>query len=177
MPTHRPRWVPWVTVPAAVAGLGASTYLAYAHYTEPATLACPDRGFVNCAKVTTSPESMLFGVVPMAVLGAVFFAVMVALTLPAVWSSARRELDVARVGAAVAGVVGVLYLVYVEVVRLRALCLWCTAVHVCAFAVFVGVLAGTLLADDTDDAPVGAAAPVTPSPGRGGSTSPGGPGR
>jgi uncharacterized membrane protein len=39
----------------------------------------------------------------------------------------------------------VCYLVYVEAVVVRAICLYCTAVHVVTFALFVAVLAATLL--------------------------------
>jgi uncharacterized membrane protein len=39
----------------------------------------------------------------------------------------------------------VLYLVYVEAVQLKALCLWCTGVHILTFLLFLAVLTAYLL--------------------------------
>ena len=139
-----PGWAPLATLPLALAGLGMSAYLTYVHYTEPTALSCPDTGVVNCTRVTTSPESMLFGVVPVALAGLIFFAAMTVLCLPTLWR--RREAVVAalRVIGAVGGVGMVVWLVYVEALRVHAICLWCTAVHVIAFGLFVTVLAATV---------------------------------
>ena len=145
--TPAPRWAPWVTLPLALAGLGLSTYLTYVHYTAPRSLSCPDTGFVNCTKVTTSPESMLFGVIPVALAGAVFFLVLTGLVAPQAWRANRREVSLVRVTAVVAGVGMVCYLVYVEAVVVHALCLYCTGVHVVMFLLFVTVVAATVLPD------------------------------
>ena len=139
------RWAPVVTLPLALVGLALSTYLTYVHYAEPRSLSCPDTGVVNCTKVTTSPESMLFGVIPVALAGAVYFLLLAALLAPAAWRSSRRELMVARLATVVGGVGMVCYLVYVEAVVVHALCLYCTGVHVIMFALFVAVLAATVL--------------------------------
>jgi uncharacterized membrane protein len=48
------------------------------------------------------------------------------------------------VGAAVAGILMVLYLIYTELFTLDALCLWCTAVHAVTFLLFVVTLVGTM---------------------------------
>ena len=47
----------------------------------------------------------------------------------------------------------VLYLVYVELFRIGAICLWCTAVHVTAVCLFGVILAGR--AASTDPIPAG----------------------
>ena len=142
--SRAPRWAPLVTLPLTIAGLGVSTYLTYVHYTEPAALSCPDTGVINCTKVTTSPESMLFGHIPVALAGAVFFLGMAGLCLPAMWRRPERVISWARLAGAVAGVVMVIWLVYVELVRVDAICLWCTVVHVIAFALFVAIVAATV---------------------------------
>ena len=138
-----PRWAPAVTLPLAVAGLGPSTYLTVVHYTEPTSLSCPSTGVVNCTKVTTSAESMLFGHVPVALAGALYFAAMSLLCLPWAWRGASRAVSWTRTGLAVAGIGMVIWLVYAEAVILHALCLWCTAVHVVMFALFVAIAAAT----------------------------------
>src|SRR3954447_16208442 len=79
-------WVPLASLALAVAGLGVSLYLTIEHFTASSTLACPDTGALNCVKVTTSEQSAIAGI-PVAVLGLVYFLVMVAATLPALWRS------------------------------------------------------------------------------------------
>ncbi|MBA8793379.1 putative membrane protein [Friedmanniella endophytica] len=129
----------WLTAPflLSVVGLAISVYLTVEHFTTPAILACPEGATVNCAKVTSSPYATLFGV-PVAVLGLVFFVAMTALTVPAAWRV--PALTWVRVGACAVGVVMVLYLVWVELFRVNAICLWCTGVHVVTVALLVAVL-------------------------------------
>lgn len=121
----------------ALIGLLVSIYLTVEHFTSPALLACPEGAVVNCAKVTSSSYSTILGV-PVAVLGLAYFVGMAALTSPAGWR--RRALDPVRLAAVVLGVAMVLYLVWVELFRVNALCLWCTAVHVCTLALLGTVL-------------------------------------
>ena len=64
-----PLWFQLVTWALAIAGLGVSTYLTITHYDSSVPLACSDTGTINCALVTHSAESMVFGVFPVAVLG------------------------------------------------------------------------------------------------------------
>src|SRR5262249_44012163 len=94
----------------------------------------------NCARVTTSAQSTLFGV-PVALLGAAFFVAMLLVCLPVAWRDAR--LTRARVALAGLGVGFVIYLVYAELFLVDALCLWCTAVHLVALALFVVVVSVT----------------------------------
>jgi uncharacterized membrane protein len=131
-----------------LAGLGLAVYLTYAHYTSPATLACPDTGVVNCTKVTTSSEAMLFGVIPVAITGLPYFVVMLVLCLPPMWRPGARASmwRWARIAGAGIGVAMVCYLVYVELIVLRAICLYCTAVHVVTFLLLAAVLAADALA-------------------------------
>ena len=147
-----PRWAAPVTLPLALAGLSVSVYLTYVHYAEPRALSCPDTGVINCTKVTTSPESVLFGFLPVALAGALYFLVMTVLVTPPAWRARLRSVGAARQVGGVAGVAMVCYLVYVEAVVVHALCLWCTAVHVIAFALFIALLAAALL-PDIDDQP------------------------
>jgi uncharacterized membrane protein len=121
----------------AVLGLLISTYLTIEHYTSSALLACPESSTINCAKVTTSSYSKVAGV-PVAVGGLAFFVVMTLVCLPPLWR--RAELDLPRLIAAGVGVLVALYLVWVELFRLDAICLWCTGTHICALAMFAGAL-------------------------------------
>jgi len=55
-----PLWFQLTTWVLALAGLGVSIYLTIAHYGSSAILVCSEKGLINCAAVTTSPESMVF---------------------------------------------------------------------------------------------------------------------
>jgi len=138
-----PLWVQVTSLALAVAGLGVSVYMTIEHFTGNATLACSTNSVVNCEAVTTSPESMVFGVFPVAVLGLAFYAFMVAVTTPWAWRSQRREIALARLGSLIVGVGFILYLIYVELIQVGFICLWCTSVHVITFLLFVLIALAT----------------------------------
>jgi uncharacterized membrane protein len=121
----------------AVLGLAASAYLTAEHFSGSTTLACPDQGAINCTKVTTSSYSHVAGV-PVAVAGLAYFAVMIGLLIRPAWRV--PALDRIRLVGAASGVAAVVYLVWAELFRIDAICLWCTAVHVCTVAMFGGVI-------------------------------------
>lgn len=153
-----PRWTMVLSVLLCVAGVGVAAYLTYAHYTTAKVLACSDKGLVNCAKVTTSSYSRIAGI-PVADAGLAFFVVMVALCSPWAWRSSWLVLRYARLISASAGVVLVLWLLYAELFRLNAICLYCTAVHVITLLLFITVAFGTaatspLVAEDDAGADV-----------------------
>jgi uncharacterized membrane protein len=125
-----------------VVGLGVASYLTYAHYTSAAALACPETGVINCAKVTTSSYSEVFGI-PVAVLGLVFFAGMLPLQLPVAWRSRASLVRGGRLGATVVGIGMVFWLLYAELFKLDAICIYCTAVHVLTFLLFVNTVIAT----------------------------------
>lgn len=122
---------------AAVLGLGPATYLTIEHFSSSPSFLCPENSAINCLKVTTSEWSRVAGM-PVAVLGLVFFAVMAVLCLPWLWRV--RWLDGVRVAGGVAGIISVLYLVWAELFRIRAICLWCTVVHVLTVVLFGAIL-------------------------------------
>ena len=131
----------------ALLGLAVSAYLTAEHFTTPTLLACPATAVVNCQRVTTSPQSEVLGI-PVAVLGLAYFAVMAGLTLPAAWRSPSRDLRRTRLAAAAAGVAFAVYLIYVELFVVNAICLWCTAVHVIALAQFAVISFATAEVED-----------------------------
>ncbi len=124
----------------SLGGLGVSIYLTIAHYTTSSILACSDKGTINCAKVTTSPESIVFGIFPVAVLGLAFYVFMTAVNSPWAWRMRYPVIRWARLGSVLIGIVFVLYLVYTELFTLDAICLWCTSVHVITFLLFALVV-------------------------------------
>jgi uncharacterized membrane protein len=147
---RRPAWLAASSLGLSLVAVGIASFLTVAHYTDPAVLACPDTGIVNCALVTTSSWSVLLGV-PLALVGLVWAVAMTALTLPWAWRAEAGWIDGTRLALSGAGAAAVLGLVYVELFRIGAVCLWCTAMHVTAVCLFGVILAGR--AASTDAAP------------------------
>ena len=144
--------VPLTTFILSLYALGASVYLTITHYDTNVTLACSDKGLVNCVAVTTSPQSMVFGIFPVAVIGLAYYVLMTALNSPWLWRLQQAGSDqistilrYVRLGTIVAGMGFVLYLVYAELIQIRAICLWCTSVHVATFLIFALIVFYTSL--------------------------------
>ena len=125
----------------ALGGLGVSTYLTIAHYDHHLSLVCPATTTINCETVTTSAQSIVFGV-PVSDLGLAFFVGMVALSLPVAWRVRTPVVPVARLASVVVGIGFVFYLLYSELFTIHAICLWCTSVHVLTFILFVLTVTG-----------------------------------
>ena len=127
----------------ALLGLGISIYLTVIHYQGAGVAFCSTTGVVNCNKVTSSGNSVLFGsTVPITIPGMIWFIVsggMALVALLAIWRN-RREPARLRGAHLLWGILGmafVLYLVYAEIVLLHTLCEWCTVVHLLTFATFL----------------------------------------
>jgi uncharacterized membrane protein len=135
-----PRWLPILALVLSIAGLAVSTYLTVEHYTGNSSLICSSNAAISCKKVTTSPQSMVFGVLPVAVLGLAFFVAMTVINLPRLWRSSDERVAWVRLALAVVGMGMVIYLLSAELFSIRAICLWCTSVHIITFAIFVLVV-------------------------------------
>ena len=133
-----PRWLPLAAFGLSLVGLGISLYLTIDHFQgTPPT--CPANGFVDCIKVTTSKYSYLFGV-PVSLLGLLFYTGLSAINWPAMWRTPVRAVAWLRLAMVVSGVGFVLYLLAAELFSIKAICLWCTGVHVDTFILFVLVV-------------------------------------
>jgi uncharacterized membrane protein len=140
------RWAVPISFPLALIGLIVSADLTYKHFSHSTNFqGCTEGGHVNCLKVTTSAQSEIFGHIPVAVTGLAYYVVMVALVSPWAWRAVNPWIGRLRNAGAVAGVGMVAYLVYVEVVQLKAICLYCTTVHGVTVLLFLTILAAYLL--------------------------------
>ncbi len=133
-------WRAWTSFLLALCGLGVSTYLTVVHFAGNQLLVCSANSVVNCEAVITSPQSYVAGI-PVAVLGLAFYVVMVAASSPWAWRARDRRIHLARLALAAAGMAFVLYLIGTELLVIKAICLWCTAVHVLTFAQLILVVA------------------------------------
>jgi uncharacterized membrane protein len=133
--------------------VGLTAYLTVTHYTDPTALACPDTGIVNCTAVTTSSWSVIAGV-PVALLGLLWAVAMAAVCSPWAWRAAARWLDPVRTALATMGAAAVVYLIYIELFRVDAICLWCTGVHLTAVTLFAVVLVARAIRRNSPDVEV-----------------------
>lgn len=132
------RWQPIVSLLLSLFGLGVSIYLTITHF-SPHTLVCVANATFNCEKVTTSPQSEIFGI-PVAMLGLFYFVPMIGLCLPVAWRSADRRIHLARLILSITGVGMILYLLIAELFIIKAICLWCSSVHLATFLLFVTIV-------------------------------------
>ena len=137
-PAGQPVWLQLVTFVLAILGLAISAYETYAHYNGSHLAGCPTggTGTFNCTAVITSPQSMVFGVLPVAVLGLAFYVAAVPLFSPWAWRSSRREIHVVRLASVIVGMGFVMYLIYAELYQIGDICEYCTGVHVVTFLLF-----------------------------------------
>jgi len=133
-----PVWRPAAVFLLAVAGFGVSMYLTVDHFSG-ALPFCSSKGWIDCQAVTTSKYSYLFHI-PVALLGLIFYTLTVAANWPGSWRVRSRLLVWARLALAAGGICFVLYLVGAELLSIKAICIWCTTVHVISFAIFVIVV-------------------------------------
>jgi uncharacterized membrane protein len=147
-----PPWRPVAAFLLSLVGFGLSMYLTLEHF-QNGHLPCPANSTISCLKVTTSPESEVFGIFPVALLGLIFYAVMVPVMWPALWYVRQRWVGWARLGLVVGGMGFVLYLLGAELFSIKAICLWCTGVHVTTFVIFVLVVSSLPSFTTTGQAP------------------------
>jgi uncharacterized membrane protein len=111
----------------SVAGVGVSIYLTVLHYAG-VVPACPVAGVVSCEAVLSSSYAVIAGTsVPTSAAGIVWFGVSAL-----VWAWALTPVHLAW---SAIGLLAVVYLVFIEIVRLGVVCLWCTAAHVLVIAI------------------------------------------
>ena len=130
-----PRWAVIVTFLLSLIGLGLSIYLSIAHF-DKQILACSSTGVIDCAAVTSAPQSFVLGI-PVAFLGLGNFLVMAVLNSPWGWRLASYRVHVARFVLSLVGMAFVLWLVYAELIIINHICLYCTGVHIITFALMI----------------------------------------
>jgi uncharacterized membrane protein len=161
-PATRPRWPAAIGLTLCGLGFAVAGYLTYEHYTSSTSLSCPaGGGAVNCLKVTTSVYSKIHGV-PVALLGLVFFTIMAVLQAPPAWRSDRLAVRAARVLWSGVGVATALWLIYAELFKIDAICLWCTSVHILTILLFISTVFGTVATASPPDLAIEASPPDQP---------------
>jgi uncharacterized membrane protein len=137
-----PTWLQITSLVLAVIGLAISAYETWAHYNGSHLFGCPSKagGTFNCGEVITSPQSMVFNVIPVAVLGLAFYVFAVVIFSPWAWRFTggvitSRVVDIVRLGSVIVGMGFVMYLIYAEF-QIGAICEYCSGVHLVTFLLF-----------------------------------------
>jgi uncharacterized membrane protein len=134
---RRDTLMPWLAAVASLLGLGVSTYLTVIHFAA-IQAACTVSGMVNCERVLSSGYAVVAGsTLPTSAAGIVWFAVSGALAIAQIAARGSRLVMRGQVVWSAVGLLTVLYLVFVEIVVLGAICLWCTAVHALVLVTFL----------------------------------------
>lgn len=119
-----PNWRESLMLALSLIGLGVAVYLAYVEV-KAVPAACGPVG--DCNQVQTSPYARLFGVLPIGVLGMVGYMAILVLLL---WKRFRsdwlsRYASQAITAMTLFGVVFSIYLTYIELAVITAVCAWC----------------------------------------------------
>lgn len=116
-------------------GLGAMTYVAVGP-----TNTCNIYGSIlNCDKVLTSPYATYLGI-HLYVYGLVFFSLSFALSvLYSLKLKAKKEkhLILSLFSLNILGAVAAIYLIYLELFQIGAICIFCTTAHISIFALLI----------------------------------------
>ncbi len=123
----------------ALAGMADAIYLTLVHYNDQISLACPQNAVFNCAHVITSKYSYVPGTsLPISLPGLAWCLVVAALALTGLFlGNEQRWLRITQFAWTLLGLLTVLYLVYVEIVLLHNICIWCTVLHALILLMFL----------------------------------------
>lgn len=127
----------------ALIGLAIAVYLLAARLLGEAPACGPVKG---CETVAASSFATVFGV-PVALFGVGFSFVLVGACL-AWWRRAERRALYLAYGLGLAGIIAVIYLTYLEVFVIGAICVWCVGY---ALSIVVGWVAATMTTRLTAD--------------------------
>jgi uncharacterized membrane protein len=123
----RPNLRPWLWVSAVLCGLGivVSGYLASKRLTG-GSLACSR--WAQCDVVNSSIYAKFLGI-PVSFIGLAAYLLLLALTLAALWTAGRtqRQMLLLSLLFSIGGVGFSVYLTYIEIYVIEALCSWCVA--------------------------------------------------
>jgi uncharacterized membrane protein len=152
VPAGPPLWLQLISLVLAILGLAISAYETYAHFNGSHLAGCAAKagGTFDCTAVITSPQSMVFGVIPVAILGVVFYVFALVIFSPwawrledlgvrltgRTWHIRRRDVSLVRLGSMIVGMGFAVYLIYAEIVQIGQACEYCSAVHLVTFLLF-----------------------------------------
>ena len=123
-PEQAKPWPRWVIPILAMLGMGVAIYMSFVETTKIAAFCGP---IGDCNSVQKSQYAVIFGVLPVGVLGLIGYLAILAAWITQLFSSERWRnlLSVAIWGMAVFGVLFSIYLTFLEPFVIGATCIWC----------------------------------------------------
>ena len=117
-------------------GLGVSIYLSYVEVTHTRALCGP---VGDCNAVQSSPYAKLFGVLPIGIAGAIGY---IAILVVWLWRRYRKDAlsriaGLGMFGMALFGTLFSVYLTYLEIFVIHAVCIWCLSSAVIITAIML----------------------------------------
>jgi uncharacterized membrane protein len=127
--TQRPRWIRWITPLLTLVGMGIAGYLAYVEILSVEAVCGP---IGDCNAVQSSSYAKLFGILPVAVLGLIgYIAILIAWLLQELRSdSVAHYASLAIIAMTLFGTLFSIYLTYLEIFVIQAVCMWCISLAV-----------------------------------------------
>ena len=152
-PPLLPEWTASIIPVLCVIGLGVAGYLTFVE-TQNVSAVCGPIG--DCNSVQSSPYAKLFGFLPVGVLGLIGYIAIIAAWAWGRWGKGILAVYVPALLLAMAlfGVLFSLYLTYIELAVILAVCIWCLTSAVLMALVLilaVGPAMGTFLGGDETD--------------------------
>jgi uncharacterized membrane protein len=135
-------WRSWAIAALCLAGLGVSLYMAFVETTRTEAICGP---VGDCNAVQQSPYALLFGWLPIGVLGVLGYAAMFVAWIAIRWGRGNLR-DFAAVGLwgmALLGTLFSIYLTFLEPFVIGAVCAWCLTSALC-MALILLILAASL---------------------------------
>ncbi len=119
-------WLDWLVPIVALAGIGVAGYLTYVEVTAVEAICGP---VGDCNAVQNSSYARIFGILPVGIMGLVgYVAVLIAWEIQKIrqdkWASYAQ---LAMLGMALFGTLYSIYLTYVELWVIHAVCMWCVS--------------------------------------------------
>ncbi len=148
-PPYLPDAAVRVLIPVlSLIGLGIALYMSYIETLEVAAVCGP---VGDCNAVQSSPFAKLFGVLPVGILGALgYLAILVAWILRG-RGPLMRLAPLVVFGMALFGVLFSIYLTYLELYIIRAVCLWCLSSAVIMALMLTSAIGPAVAALDEGD--------------------------
>jgi uncharacterized membrane protein len=117
-------WTNFVVPLLSIIGLGASIYLTYVEITHTRALCGP---VGDCNAVQSSPYAKLFGVLPIGVVGALGYIAILGMWVWQKFGLGVKDKTAGSImfGMALFGTLFSIYLTYLEIFIIHAVCIWC----------------------------------------------------
>lgn len=138
----RGRWQDWAVAGLCLVGLGVSIYMAFVETTHTAAVCGP---VGDCNTVQQSEYALLFGRLPIGVLGVLGYAAMLVVWAGRRWGNEKIShlSNLALFAMALFGTLFSIYLTFLEPFVIGATCIWCLTSALCMTLILL-ILAGSI---------------------------------